>query len=67
VNREQKLEAVARLAVEGWARWELMHGAQEEILKIGEPMPSWPRDAFEAYLDALKTAAEDALADGGVP
>jgi hypothetical protein len=27
----------------------------------GKAMPSWPRDEFEGYLDALKTDAEDAL------
>jgi hypothetical protein len=60
-TRSQKLEAVARLAIEGWERWEKMGERQDAYRKNGTPLPSWPRDEFESWLDALKTDAEEAL------
>jgi hypothetical protein len=57
----ERLDAVARLAAECWDRWERLHEQQEAIRKSGRPMPSWPRDEFEGYLDALQTDAPEAL------
>lgn len=64
-DREQRLEAVAKLATECWSRWELMFEQQEKIRKAGNPVLSWPRDAFEAYLDCLRTDALEALKGAG--
>jgi hypothetical protein len=60
-DRLRKLEAVARLAAEGWGRWETMCAQQEALRAAGRGVHSHPRDAFESYLDALKTDAEEAL------
>lgn len=58
-----RLEAVVRLAAEAWERLEAMYREQDECRRRGG-LPSWPRDRFESYVDALTTDAKTALGSG---
>lgn len=58
-TRQEKLEALAILAAEAWDRWETLQADWKKIADSGKPMPSWPRDKFESYIDALTCDAKE--------
>ena len=58
-----KQRAVIEMAAKAWDALETMYAEQDAILKAGKELGSFPRDKFEAFIDALTEDAKEALRD----